>query len=313
MALDEATSGFLASMAEAGGKPLHEMQPAEARALGPMLMELSGPGPEVASVAEEALTGWDGGSFRVRTLIPAGTPQGIFVYYHGGGWVIGDIDQYDGLGRELANRTNTAVVLVDYRKAPENQYPAAVEDSWTALNWVSEHMSDIAGAEVPLIVGGDSAGGNLAAIMAQRSRDRSGPAIALQVLVYPVTDADLDNKTYSAPANQLMLSRDSMVWFWDYYVPDKSARSELDVSPAQSKDLSGLPPAVVLTAEHDVLREEGEAYANALQSAGVPTQSRRFEGQMHGFFSMVNILPGAATGMDYVSEAVNERLATLSP
>ena len=150
----------------------------------------------------------------------------MFIYYHGGGWVIGgNVEEYDTLGRKLAARTGCAVVLVDYRLAPEHRYPVAVDDSYAALEWVAAHLDEIAGGQVPIVVGGDSAGGNLSAIVAQRSRDRGGPAIAFQALVYPVTDADLDNGSYTAEENQLMLSRDSMVWFWDHYLPDKERRT----------------------------------------------------------------------------------------
>jgi acetyl esterase len=306
MALDQATASFLGQMAEQGGKPLHEMDPVEARQLGGLLTELSGPGPEVAKVENHSLATDDGGEFDVRVLAPE-DPRAVIVYYHGGGWVIGDIDQFDNLGRQLANRTGAAVVLVNYRKAPEHRYPAAVEDSWQALNWVDENIETIAGKRVPLIVAGDSAGGNLSAIMSQRSRDRSGPTIDLQVLIYPVTDHDLATSSYLAPENQLMLSKDTMIWFFDHYI-DEARRDEPDASPLRASDLAGLPPAVVLTAEHDVLRSEGEAYAAALETAGVPVTKEMFAGQMHGFFTMVNILPGSAAGIDYVVDAVDRAL-----
>ena len=147
--------------------------------------------------------------------------------------------------------------------------------------------------------------------MAQRAKV-NGPAVSLQVLVYPVTDCDLDTASYRDPENQLMLSRDSMVWFWDHYAPDPEARQNTDASPLRSEDLTGLPPAVVITAEHDPLRDEGEAYAERLREAGVPVQFQRFDGQMHGFFTMVNVLPGAAAGMDYVAEAIAKHLAASS-
>jgi acetyl esterase len=235
----------------------------------------------------------------------------VIVYFHGGGWVIGALPEFETLARTLAEQTGCAVVLVDYRMAPEDRYPAAVEDSWVALQWVDAHLEEIAGARVPLVVAGDSAGGNLAAIMAIRARDAGGPAISLQVLAYPVTDCDLDNETYLDPANQLLLSRDSMIWFWGLYAPDRADREHPDASPARAADHAGLPPAVVLTAEHDVLRQEGEAYAEALRAAGVAVESRRFEGQMHGFFTMVNVLPGSAAGLEYVAEQVGRQLAAL--
>jgi acetyl esterase len=291
-------------MGEAGGRPLHELTPVEARALGGALGELSGAGPAMERVDEVTLDSDDGGTFRVRILVPTGSPRAVIVYYHGGGWVIGALDEFDTLGRELARRTNCTVVLVDYRLAPEHRYPAAARDAYTALKWVAGDL----GRDLPVIVAGDSAGGNLSAVVAQRSRDENGPAIALQVLVYPVTDCDLDNTSYGDPANQLMLTRDSMVWFWDHYAPDPVARANPEASPLRAADLSGLPPAVVLTAEHDVLRDEGEAYAERLRQAGVPVRFQRFDGQMHGFFTMVNVLPGSAAALALVTEAIDGSL-----
>jgi acetyl esterase len=166
---------------------------------------------------------------------------------------------------------------------------------------------------VPLIVAGDSAGGNLAAIMAQRAKAAASsgvdsPAIALQVLVYPVTDCDLETTSYTDPANQLLLSRESMVWFWDHYAPEPEARTHPDASPLRQVDLRNLPPAVVLTAEHDPLRDEGELYATRLVQADVPVRHQRFDGQMHGFFTMNGVLPGADAAMDYVAAAIDDQL-----
>jgi acetyl esterase len=157
-------------------------------------------------------------------------------------------------------------------------------------------------------VAGDSAGGNLGAVMAQRARNHSAPPIDLQVLIYPVTDADFDTPSYVDPQNQLMLGRDGMIWFWNHYA-DPGRRAETDASPLRASDLSGLPPAVVITAEHDPLRDEGEAYAAALEAAGVPVRHRLFESQMHGFFQMVNVLPGSAAGLDHVATEIREHLA----
>ena len=308
MALDDATTALLGQMAETGMKPLHEMTVEEARGLGGMLREMYGPGPDVARVEDTAAPG-PGGDVPVRVLVPEGTPRGLIVYYHGGGWVIGNIEETDHLGRKMADRTGATVVLVDYRLAPEHRYPAAAEDAWAALRWADERKADLAGADVPLVVAGDSAGGNLAAIVAQRAKAERGPVIAAQVLVYPVTDADLDNASYTDPENQLLLSRDSMIWFWDHYAPDADTRANADASPLRSGDLSGLPPAVVLTAEHDPLRDEGEAYAEKLRAAGVPVESRRFTGQMHGFFTMVGVLPGHDAGLTYVVEYLDRHLS----
>ena len=302
MALDSATARFLEQLAEGNGKPLHKCTLDEARAFGSKLAELAGPAPEMQRVEERTIEE-PVGQAGLRILVPIENPRGVLVYYHGGGWVLGSIDEYDTVARKLAERTSCAVVLVEYRLAPEHRYPAAVDDSYAALKWVEKHLIDIAGQKVPLIVAGDSAGGNLAAVMAIRARDRGGPSIALQVLIYPVTDADFDRPTYADPENGLLLTRDGMVWFWDHYLPEPSRRTEQDASPLHTQDLSGLPPAIILTADHDVLRDEGEAYAARLQEANVPTDLQRYAGQMHGFFTLL-MLPGSELGFQQVVKAV---------
>lgn len=300
MALDDATSSFLAQMAESDAPPLHESTPEEARQLTAGLKEMYGAGPGMAR-AETHLVRVEGGEIEVQLLVPSADPVGLLVYYHGGGWVIGQIDEFETLGRQLAQQTDHAVALVDYRLAPEHRYPTAVEDSWAALQWLDKEMEALLGRRKPLVVAGDSAGGNIAAVLTQRAASDGGPAIARQILIYPVTDCDFERASYVDPENQLMLSRDSMVWFWDHYAPESTDRERVAASPLRATDLAGLPPAIVLTAEHDVLRDEGEAYAAALQAAGVPTSLRRFEGQMHGFFTMANLLPGAAAGLEHVA------------
>jgi len=313
MAIDEATAGFLSQLAESGAKPLHEMTPEEARGFTAALRDLFGPGPQVRKAYDQQVATPDGGQITVRVLVPEGEIRALVVYYHGGGWVIGNIEESDHLTRKLANGLQAAVVNVDYRLAPEHRYPTAADDAWTALQWASEHAAEIAGTVVPLVVMGDSAGGNLSAVVAQKARDAGGPEITSQVLVYPVTDADLDNDTYTDPANQLLLSRESMIWFWDHYAPDPASRLNPDASPNRAADLTGLAPAIVLTAEHDPLRAEGEAYADRLRDAGVPVELRRFPGQMHGFFTMVGLLPGSAAAIAYVTEELDRALGEHAP
>ena len=309
MALDEATTGFLAQLAASDPKPLTEMTPPEARGFYAELGALSGPGPEMASARDEELAAADGSRFRLRVLVPPGEIRGLVVFYHGGGWVIGGIEETDNLCRTLAVKLSAAVVNVDYRLAPEHPYPAGPDDCWVALQWAAERMPEIAGRDVPLIVMGDSAGGNLSAVIAQRALQAGGPRIDCQVLVYPVTDADFDTDGYRDPANQLMLTTDAMRWFWDHYVPDPADRQDPDVAPIRAGRLAGLPPAVVLTAEYDVLRDEGEAYAARMRDAGVPVELRRFAGQMHGFFTMLNILPGSTQAVDYIAGQLAPLLA----
>lgn len=312
MALDEATSGLLGQLAESGAKPISQMTPEEARGLGGMLRELYGPGPAVAREQQFTVPTPDGDSITLRVLAPE-APTAVLVYYHGGGWVIGALDEFDTLGRLLVEATGATVVLVDYRLAPEHRYPTAAEDAWTALGAVSDRLAELAGRgpgadPAPLVVAGDSAGGNLAAIVSRRSALEDGPALAAQVLIYPVTDADTGTASYTDPANQLMLDRDAMIWFWDHYAPTAADRAHPDASPLRADDLDrlALPPALVLTAEHDVLRDEGEAYAEKLRAAGVPVEHRRVPGQMHGFFTMVNVLPGSAEGISWLAEHLRD-------
>lgn len=303
MAVDQWTAKLLAQMAEAGRPPLHEMSVEDARAGGPAMAALIGPGPEMHRVDEHSIP-VEGGEIPLRVLVPIAQPHGVIVWYHGGGWVLGSIDDSDTVGRKLAERTSCAVVMVEYRMAPEHTYPTPVEDSWAALEWSAAHLEEIAGStDLPLIVGGDSAGGNLAAVMAQRARDRGGPELAMQLLIYPVTDADFDRPSYNDAEMDQFLSRDGMLWFWDLYVPEESRRLEPDASPIRAADLAGLPPAVVMTAEHDPLRDEGEAYARALEAAGVPVNFQRHDGQIHGFFTLL-MLHGSERGMQQVVKAV---------
>ncbi|MFI7006566.1 alpha/beta hydrolase [Streptomyces sp. NPDC050145] len=306
MPLEPSSLALLAELAEAGGPALHESTPAIAR-LGDMIAAgLSGAGPEVDSVRNLELDG-KGGTFRTRVLRPSDPPQAIIVYFHGGGWVLGDIDlQYDHVGRRLANETRSTVVLVNYRKAPEYPFPTALEDSYTALCWVADHATELAPEGVPLIVAGDSAGGNIAAVMTHWARDKAGPRIDQQVLVYPVTDCATDTESYLAPENQLMLDRDSMLWFWGHYLPDEAARTHPDASPLRAESLAGLPPALVYVAEYDPLRDEGVAYAHALRASGVPVTLREAEGQMHAFFQMAGVLPGHEEGLRLVADHIND-------
>lgn len=305
MSLDEATAAFLAQAAEGGGKPLYEMTPDEVRAMNDGFIDLYGPGPDMAAVENLTVDAADGYQIPVRILSPSENPRGVLVYYHGGGWVIGTPDQFDTLARQLAVGTGCTVVLPDYRLAPENVYPTAANDAWDVLVWTAERFSGL-----PLIVGGDSSGGNLAAVVAQQAARAGGPDISFQALVYPVTDSDTENATYLDPANQLMLDKKAMDWFWELYTPDAGTRANPNVSPLQG-DVAGTAPALIAIAEHDVLRGEGEAYAAKLEAAGVPVQTRVFDGQMHGFFQFVNILPGSAAGVEYVCTAVSAHLDSL--
>ena len=238
--------------------------------------------------------------------MPPQGARGVIVYLHGGGWVIGAIDEFDTLARKLAERTSCAVVLVDYRLAPEHRYPTAVDDCYAALEWTAAHLADIAGRDdVPLIVAGDSAGGNLAAVMALRARDRDGPKIALQVLIYPVTDADFDRPSYVDPENQLLLTRDAMVWFWDHYVPDAAQPRPSPTRRRCTPPIARRPAArrgPHRRARRAARRGRGLRRARCRRPAS-PVDFRRHDGQTHGFFTFL-LLPGSERGFQQVVKAV---------
>jgi len=275
--------------AAAGVPPTWEQTPEEVRAGFAPVKAMIGPGPAVASVRDIIIPG-KAGEIPARVYSPAPDSPGTVVYYHGGGWVLGSVDDWDACVRTLAVAAGCDVVSIDYRLAPEHVFPAATDDAYDALVWVA---SSLAGGR-PLVVAGDSAGGNLAAVSALRARDSSGPALALQVLIYPVTDHDLDRESYRQyDGREFILNKADMAWFWDHYTPDPAARSNPYASPLRASDMSGLPPAFVLTAEHDPLRDEGYAFADRLRAARVPVEHRHYGSQIHGFFTMVNVIDDA--------------------
>jgi acetyl esterase len=250
------------------------------------------PGDTVARVENRDIPG-PGGPLGVRLyhgVEGAGLP--IVVYFHGGGFVIGNLDTHDNICRCLARRAEALVVSVNYRLAPEAKFPAAVKDACAALAWVHRHAREIGGDAGRIAVAGDSAGGNLAAVTALHWRDH-GPALRHQLLLYPVTDWRADTESYQKYAQGYFLTWDMMNWYTRQYLPDERAADDPRASPLRSRDLSGLPPATVITAEYDPLRDEGEAYARALRAAGVAVELHRWPGQIHGFASMLGAV-GAA-------------------
>jgi acetyl esterase len=264
---------------------------------------------ELAPLAkiEDRLVPVDGAEINVRIYTPEGQgPFPIFVYYHGGGWVIGDIATSDASCRMLANKTERIVVSVDYRLAPEHKFPVPVEDSYAALQWVCENAAALNGNASNIVVGGDSAGGNLAAAMTLKSRRDNGPAIAGQVLIYPVTALSYDSQSYQDFKEGFGLDRDLMIWFGNYYIRNDEDAKNVLVAPILEEDLRNLPPAYVLTAEFDVLRDEGEAYAERLKEAGVTVETSREEGLIHGFFTNMAVFP------DDIKGAIDKFAAFLS-
>ena len=305
VALNAQARTLIATMESSGLPKLYELSPEEARAQAAELNALIGPGPDVDRVSEITIptpTGGVGG----RMYEPAEAP-GTVVWFHSGGWVIGDLESHDSMCRLMAVSSGCRVLAVDYRRAPEHRFPAALEDCWDALRYAAaEH-----GAR-PLVVGGDSAGGNMAAVCALRSRDRGGPELVLQVLVYPVTDFEMTTPSYlergSGP--EAFLTADDMRWFADQYLPDGAARRQPEAAPLRAKDLLGLPAALVLTAEYDPLRDEGLAYAERLREAGVPVTHFHYEDMIHSFFAFVNLLERGSEAVEAVSAEIRAAVSS---
>lgn len=229
---------------------------------------------------------------KVRIYTPEGKgPFPIFVYYHGGGWVIGDIELTDGSCRMIANQTGSIVVSVDYRLAPEYKFPIPVEDSYAALQWISQNASVINGNAFEIVVAGDSAGGNIAAAVSIKARDQNGPNISAQILIYPVTSLDFNTRSYQEFQKGFGLDRDLMIWFGNHYINKEEDKKNQYAAPLMADDLSNLPPALVITAENDVLRDEGLAYAERLKEAGVKVESICEQGLVHGYFTSLAVFP----------------------
>ncbi len=284
MPLDPDARAYLDRLAATGVPPVTELSPAEARrnteAAAPGLF---GPVEPVGAVVDRTLPGPVG----VRVYEPAGQgrDRGVLVFFHGGGWVTGSLDSHDGVCRALAAATPCVVVAVDYRLAPEHRFPAAVEDAWAATAWVAEHAASLGADPARIAVGGDSAGGTLAAVVALRARDR-GLRLALQLLVYPVCDAACDTPSYRDCAEGYGLTAAAMRWYWQQYLGPDGDPADPEASPLRASALAGAAPALVLTAEHDPLRDEGQAYAARLREAGVPVTLARYDGLIHGFYRM---------------------------
>ena len=252
---------------------------------------------QVGSVEDTTIPG-PAGDLAARVYRPSAEgPLPTVMLFHGGGWVIGDLDTHDSMARSICRDCDAVVVSVDYRLAPEAPFPAAVDDALAATRWVADRLADF-GGDARLAVAGDSAGGNLAAVVAQQLRDSGGPTLAAQLLVYPATDVSGDFASRTENAEGYFLDLPTMVWFMEHYAADAAAHEDPRLSPLRHPDLSGLPPAVIVTAEYDPLRDEGEAYATALTEAGVEVDVRRFDGMIHGFFDMGNYSPGAQAAVD---------------
>ena len=306
MNLDFATTSLLANMMLNEAPPMHTLSAEEARLVFSEIYRSMPPGPESVS-SEDVNIAVEGGEIRARVLTPQGTAQSVMVYYHGGGWVVGNIDDYDLVGRHLAEKCNAIVVMVDYRKSPEHKYPVPMQDCYAALNWVEANRKKIGADKLPLIVAGDSAGGNLSAVMAQKTVAENGPKIDLQVLVYPVTDGRMQSESFTAEDKQLFLNAELMAHFWEQYC-DTAQRENADASPLLADDVSTVAPAIVLTAEFDILVDEGKAYADKLAAADKLVAYKCFAQQMHTFFAMPDALPVGFEAMDWVAREIDGHL-----
>jgi len=294
-----------------GGKAIEEMTVQENRdGLNAFYSGVVGEAQEVGKV-EDVKIPVDNTEITLRLYTPKGEgPFPVFVYYHGGGWVLGDLEVIDPILRAVTNSTECLVVSVDYRLAPEYKFPVGPEDCYAATKWVADNIAEFNGDPTRIAVGGDSAGGNLAAVVPLMAKDRGGPNIALQVLLYPVTDCSFDTQSYIENGKNHYLETPAMQWFADQYLNDESEKSNPYVSPLLAEDLTNLPPALIITAEYDVLRDEGEAYAARLKEAGVPVEQTRYEGQIHGFFWMPVIMDDAKKALAQISEALKNTFST---
>lgn len=307
MAVDIQAQKVLNDMLEAGIPPRELLSPAQARMYS-RLRPLE-PGPEAAKVEDKLVPGQDG-LLTVRFYTPFGVgPFPVLVWLHGGGWVEGDLDKADGTARQLSKRIGCIVASVDYRLAPETKFPGPVEDCYIATQWISRNAQNLNVDPEKIAIGGDSAGGNLAAAVCIMARDRGGFSLIFQLLVYPVTDHNFDTTSYQSCADGYGLTRNSMMWFWAHYLKDKKDAKNSYAAPLQSEDLANLPAALVITAEYDPLCDEGKAYADALKTAGVNTDYNCYQGMIHGFFGMASKLDKAKQALDDAANILKQVFA----
>jgi acetyl esterase len=312
--LDTEAKAFLEAVRAAGRPDVSTLSPADARKLYKETRGAVTPEPPEMSEIDNIAAPGPHGPIPLRYYRPAGVdkkePIPVLVFYHGGGWVIGDLDTHDVVCRLLSNEARCAVVSVDYRMGPEHKFPAAVEDAYSAAHWVAGEATALRIDPDKLAVGGDSAGGNLAAVVALMARgkrkdgDESAPKIGYQLLIYPATDMAMTTDSHKAFARDHLLTRDSMDWFQEQYLNGAVDRDDWRASPLRAKSLAGLPPAYVLVAGNDPLRDEGEAYADALKKAGVPVAFREFPGQIHGFVVLGKVMPQAGQAIAEMGTAL---------
>ena len=309
MGLDRDAERVLEMVRLSGRPPYETLSAPEARELFLAAREVLAPDPPaVGEIRELSAPGPAGAAVPLRLYRGATTAPGetlpALVYLHGGGWVIGDLDTHDSLCRHLANAARCIVVAVDYRLAPEHKFPAAAEDCFAATSWVAQEAAALGLDPERLAVGGDSAGGNLAAVVSLIARDRGSPKLRCQALLYPAVDCGMTHASHDRFADGYLLTRPTMKWFYEHYLRGPPDVDDWRASPLRAADLSRVTPALVLTAGNDVLCDEGEAYARRLQQAGVAVQLRHFPDQIHGFLTMGKIVQAAQPALDDIAAAL---------
>lgn len=311
MALDPDMKTLLDQMAAAKLQSFHQMTPEAAREQ--MKRRVSAGDPVPIGRVEDRMIPGPNGEIPIRIYTPDGNgPFGALVYFHGGGWVVGNIEMTDQPCRMITKAAGCVTVSVDYRLAPEHKFPAGPEDCYAATKWVSNNAAALGCDASRIAVGGTSAGANLAAAAALMARDRRAPKIAYQLLVYPATRRELDTPSHKqfATDGYYILSRADMEWFWRHYLASDADAANPYACPARAKSLAGLPPALVITAEFDPLRDEGEAYAARLREEGVATVLKRYDGVTHGFFGMPSVVEKSRVAIAEASAALRAAIGS---
>lgn len=311
MPLDPLLKALLDQMAAEPAPPMWEMEPQMAREAFVAMMDVIGPKEiPIGKTVNVTMPGPGGDiDLRIYTPVAAGSDAlpGL-IFFHGGGWVIGDLDTHDGLCRILANEAGARVIAVHYRLAPDHKYPAAVDDAIAAVNWVEANAASLGVDPNRLAVGGDSAGGGLAAVVAQVAKEKGGPKLAYQMLFFPVTQIGEDTVSLREFAEGYLLERATLMWFYEHYLPGDADRADPRVSPLKAQDVSGLPPAYVMLAGFDPLHDEGLAYAERLRAAGVPVTVADYPDMVHDFIYMQAVLPQAQRALHTAAAALKDAI-----
>lgn len=311
MKLDPDAAAILSRVRDAGVPPWRSMPPVEGREVYRRRGLLFADAPEAVDAVWDSAVPGPAGPVGIRVYRPDGEPRPIFIYVHGGGWTFGDLDTFDAVCRRISRAADCMVVSVEYRLAPEHPYPAALDDVIAVTRWLTEHGQEIGGDATRMAMGGDSAGGNLTAAAALRLRDERGPRLALQVLIYPATQASFEMLSYYENAEGYLLSTADVAWFWQNYLGTAAAARDPYACPATASDLTDLPPALVITGDFDPVRDDGEIYAWKLRTAGVPVVARRFRGMIHGFVALPVEIPAGRRAIQLIAREARRAWAVV--